>query len=643
MRTKIKKRKSRIIWIQLACISTIIYIIWRIAFTIPTNYGIFSFSAGIVLLLAEIAEAAQAFGNYRWGGEVKEIELPSIPDSWFPHIDILIATHNEPEKLLFKTLNGCKLLKYPNKSKVHIYLCDDNNRPEMKRLAKAMEVGYFGLENNKDAKAGNLNHALSKTYSPLVVTFDADMIPVSTFLMETVPYFFLPSIKKEEKGVWKKSSQKKNKNNKNKNNKNKIGFIQTPQSFYNPDLFQYNLYAEKKVPNEQDYFFKNVNVRRNRTNTPIYAGSNTVISREALEAVGGIRTKTVTEDFATGIAIQAEGYTCYAISKTLAHGLSPTDIKSLIKQRQRWARGCVHTLKNKEFLFGKLPLSGKLSYIQCLLYWWTFTRRFIYLLSPILFTVFNIYLVDCIWWELILFWLPNYILKAKAMKLISHGNRSQKWSNLVDTAIFPYLILPVFAETIGIKEKQFAVTEKQKKLGHNSHIKYATIHLILIAGSILGLFRCFNNMKMGTFIWQNFVGLYWLVLNLYYLEMAVKFLIGRSNERQEERILVQEKVELITPNGKIEGLTEDISESGMCVVTEDNVLISDGQKLDIYINTKDYQIKLKGKIKHSSKKGSKQKYGISFQQISNKEKEIYYAIIYDRDNINTNHIINICD
>ena len=65
----------------------------------------------------------------------------------------------------------------------------------------------------------HLNNALSKTTSPLVVTFDADMIPMHNFLTACVPYFF---IENEE-----------------------IGFIQTPQSFYNPDLFQYNLFSYK--------------------------------------------------------------------------------------------------------------------------------------------------------------------------------------------------------------------------------------------------------------------------------------------------------------------------------------------------------------------------------------------------------------
>ena len=83
--------------------------------------------------------------------------------------------------------------------------------------------------------------------------------------------------------------------------------FKTPQSFYNPDLFQFNFYSEKRIPNEQDFFFREINVGRNRANAPIYAGSNTLISREALDEVGGIATGTITEDFETGIKIQAKG------------------------------------------------------------------------------------------------------------------------------------------------------------------------------------------------------------------------------------------------------------------------------------------------------------------------------------------------
>ena len=162
--------------------------------------------------------------------------------------------------------------------------------------------------------------------------------------MEVVPYFFLPIMEKKADGTWVVKPEEEQKNC------GKIGFIQTPQVFYNADLFQYNLYAEKRVPNEQDYFFREVNLGKNRTNAVLYAGSNTMISREALEGVGGIATGTITEDFETGLRIEALNFRCYAVKKPLAQGLAPITIASLIKQRVRWGRGCIYSLRRIHLL-----------------------------------------------------------------------------------------------------------------------------------------------------------------------------------------------------------------------------------------------------------------------------------------------------
>ena len=290
-----------------------VYLIWRFVHTLPgyEEYGWFAFILGISLWTAEVFSALEAFTHCADVVSKVEPEMPIIPDEWFPDVDVFIATHNESEDILYKTANACTYMKYPDKSKVHIYFCDDGNRPSVKKLADRIGIGYIGLANNKEAKAGNLNNAISKTNSPLIATFDADMIPTSDFLIETVPYFFLPKMKKDANGNWVEREESEI------NDKEKIGFIQTPQSFYNPDLFQYNLYSERNVPNEQDYFFRQVNVGRNSTNSAIYAGSNTVISREALDEVGGICTGTITEDFETGLLIEAKGYQCYAVDKSL--------------------------------------------------------------------------------------------------------------------------------------------------------------------------------------------------------------------------------------------------------------------------------------------------------------------------------------
>ena len=119
--------------------------------------------------------------------------------------------------------------------------------------------------------------------------------------METVPYFL--------------------------QNKEKVGLIQTPQSFYNQDLFQFNLYSERDIPNEQDFFSREINILRNSSNSAAYTGSNTVISRKALEEIGGFPYGTITEDFETSIRLQKAGYITYATSKVLASGLSTTGKK----------------------------------------------------------------------------------------------------------------------------------------------------------------------------------------------------------------------------------------------------------------------------------------------------------------------------
>jgi len=581
-----------------------------------------SLVAGVMLVGSELVGVIEAFSHYKsLGGE--DIAMPQIPESMFPDVDILIATHSEEPELLYKTINGCIHMQYPDPSKVHIYLCDDMNRKEMKELAEKMGIGYFGLAENTLAKAGNLNNALGQTHSPLVATFDADMIPRSSFLLEAVPYFFLPQMKMNSDQRWRRRTSDEI------DETYKIGFIQTPQSFYNADLFQYNLHAEQNIPNEQDFFFREVNVGRNKTNSPIYAGSNTLISREALESVNYIRTGTITEDFATGIDIQENGYTCYAIPTVLAHGLAPNDFKSLIKQRQRWGRGCIQTLRGTDFLFNKLPFKTKYSYMVSFLYWWTFIRRFVYILSPILYTVFGVVVVDCSLVELALIWLPSYLLYNKALKILSGNIRDQKWSNIVDTIIFPYMVLPIILETLGIKLKKFAVTPKEKVLSKNVELKYAIPHIVLAAATMIGLSSLVIDM-FSQWSWGSIVLIYWLIVNLYFLIMAITFMVGRTNYRSEERLYAKVDIEIILGDNIYRGVTSDVSEKGMAVVLDIPEYIPYDEELVVKASTDSYESEMRANLVHVAKAGDHWKYSLKITDISEMEKRTYYQIVFDR-------------
>lgn len=631
---KLSSFKTKV-FLWLAIISMTIYCVWRALYTLPDKdeYGLLAFIFGLYLLIAEIIAAVEAFGHYKSMNNMVVPKKPEVPLSEYPHVDVLIATHNEDVDLLYKTVNGCKHMRYPDKGKVHIYLCDDNNRPEVKALAQKMGIGYFGLENNKHAKAGNLNNAIAQTNSPYIVTFDADMIPTSEFLLETVPYTFLGKYRESEDGVWEPIPEDE------MDEKYKFGFIQTPQSFYNADLFQFNFFSENRIPNEQDYFFREINVSRNRSNAPIYAGSNTLISRAALDEVGGIAVGTITEDFETGINIQGKGYSCYAIDKVVAHGLAPTDFKSLIKQRERWGRGCISSLRHVNILFNKgLTLGGKLSYISAFLYWLTFLRRFIFIISPILFVVFGIPVVICGWKGLLCIWLPSYILYNYALRLSSGNIRTQRWSNIVDTIIFPYLIFPILAELVMIKQTKFHVTSKKRTIKKDTNYALGIPHIIMLAFNIYALFICISDMIVKQNI-SAIILLYWLLVNGVNLIMAVFFIMGRQSKRINDRFSVEIPVILDTGSYRYSGVTHDISENGMAIIFDEPIYFPEGELVDVTLDTPKYTVTVKSEVTHVKEiKGKKWQYGVMVKDLEDDQKAEYYQIVYDRHHSMANTI-----
>lgn len=605
-------------------VTSIIYLIWRIFFTIPFGEGIIALISGMYLLIVEIVGMLEEVVHYN---NMTNIEYPMIPKadfSEFPDVDIFIATYNEPVELLYKTINGCINMEYPDENKVHIYICDDSNRIEMKKLAEEMNINYITRTERKDAKAGNFNNALAKTDSPLVVTFDADMVPMHDFLMSTVPYFVedLTNAKKIEKKDGKEAR---------KNREGKIGFIQTPQSFYNPDLFQYNLFSETRIPNEQDYFYRDIQISRNKSNSVIYGGTNTVISREALDEIGGFYTKVITEDFATGILIQSNGYTCYAIDEVHASGLAPEDLKGLVKQRQRWARGCIQTGRKLNILFRKgLNISQKLSYISAITYWYGCLKRLIYIMAPILFSVFGVVVVKCTLLEVLIFWLPMYIFSSKSLKLVSRKIRTVKWTNVYETILFPSLIVSVILESLGISQKKFNVTRKGGAIeDKNYQIKKAIPHIILSILSIIGIINCVKfTFITGTPVY--IVLIFWLIINLYNIVMSIFFMLGRQVLRRAERFPINIDCIVSFHEKELKCTTNDISENGLSIVLKKPEFIPYKESIRILLQTDRYKAQFVAKIIHVGQAGEQWKYAMEIQEIDDHNLKQLLRILYDR-------------
>ena len=519
--TNITMKKSNIfkrLVYSIFVILSLAYIIYRIFFTLPINLGIIALTFSILVLLVELWDFFDFFAYY-FNILCISKKAPKIPNlsniKNYPNIDILIATINESETLLMQTISACKNLNYPDKSKLHIYICDDGNRVNIRKLANNMDVNYLTRKSNTNAKAGNYNHALKNISSPYVATFDADMAPLPDFLLTALPFFF--------------------------NSEEKIGFVQFPQSFINPDIFQYRFNLENKIPFEQDYFYHNIQLANNYTNSVVCCGTNTLFNRQALDDVNGFSTGTISEDIATGMSIESNGYKCIALNEVQAYGIAVNDVSGFIKQRSRWGRGCIQILKKFKILTNKgLNFRQKIQYLSCISYWFCGIKRIIYLISPLLFSLFGIIIVDCDLKTFIAFWLPAYILKRFLLDIFENNYRSSTWNKIYETILAPALFIDAIKEFLGFGNTKFDVSPKNisnSKIG-KPHKKILISHIILWILNVLGLILCFmrgfSNISIYAF------SMLWTISNIFYLSISIKFDI--SKKIKKDIIFVPNKI-----------------------------------------------------------------------------------------------------
>ncbi|MGD2132579.1 MAG: glycosyltransferase, partial [Maricaulaceae bacterium] len=250
--------------------------------------------------------------------DVLEAELRAAPADSAPSVDVLIATYNEPLDVLEKTIVGALSLDYPN---FKVWVCDDGRRAWLRDFCQQRGVGYIIRPDNKGAKAGNINHALTKVDGDFFAVFDADFVPQQNFLIRTMGFFKDP----------------------------KIGIVQIPHTFYNNDPFQTNLKLRAKVPDDQRFFFETVMPCRDGWDAAFCCGSNSVTRREAMRTVGDkLPEGSITEDILLSMALLQKGYVTRYLNEPLALGLAPESVSAFFVQRQRWARGAIQTLFLKQ-------------------------------------------------------------------------------------------------------------------------------------------------------------------------------------------------------------------------------------------------------------------------------------------------------
>ncbi len=144
----------------------------------------------------------------------------------------------------------------------------------------------------------------------------------------------------------------------------------------------------------------------------------------AVEAIGGLPTESVTEDFLLTLRLAEHGWASVYLNEPLTEGLAPEGLQEYIVQRGRWCLGMMQIARGVYRPFGRhgLPLMHRLSIVDSLLYWsTTFPFRLASLACPLLYWWFGITVVDASVADILIYYLPFYLAVMAALNWLSKG------------------------------------------------------------------------------------------------------------------------------------------------------------------------------------------------------------------------------
>ena len=566
---KVKTRNSFAIY---ATVLQLAYLIWRIGFTIPAN-NVFGLIFAVALILAEILGFIQV-STYRLLFSRKPnrynknlSDLDNIPS-----VDIMITTYNEPEKVIRRTVAAASGIDYP-KDKFIIYVCDDGSRNEIKKICDEYGAKWITRKTHEHAKAGNLNNCYNNhSTGEYSVILDADMVPKKDFLQKTLGYFDAED----------------------------VAFVQTPQTFFNPDVFQRNLRLGKKIPNEQEFFMREVQTQRQEFNALLFVGSGCVFRRTHLESIGFIPTGTITEDMATSLLLQSKGYKGILVKDTFAQGLSAESFADHISQRSRWAQGNIEVLKKwNPWKYKTLNFMQKLTITDGVLYWFFGVQKMIYILCPLFFVFTKIPILKAELLILLVLWLPNFIANILNVKVYSHDNRTWGWAHIYETSLAPYLALAAIKGVFSKKQKVFKVTPKGT--GHGKvlfSLSAAMPHLVLIALSLVAIAIIVSNLVMSQDVYMKSIYLlngFWIIYNLFALIISVLICIEQPRIRQHDRLEINKTITMKIGDVELSSKILNISEGG-CKITPLSENLNKENFSNYYVDLTFDKMSIRGRI-----------------------------------------------
>ncbi|WP_242393704.1 glycosyl hydrolase family 8 [Anaeromyxobacter oryzisoli] len=523
---------------------------------------------------------------------------PLAPGERHPTVDVLVPIYSESLEILERTLTACAAMRYPAKA---VHVCDDSHREEVARLAAAHGASYIPGP-REHAKAGNLNNALARTSGELVVVFDTDHVPSAAFLERTVPLF------RDER----------------------LGIVQTPHHFYNPDIFQRALGGGAAVPNEQDLFNHAIQGARDGWGGAFFVGSGAVFRRTAIDSVGGFNLLSITEDIHTSQKLHAKGWRSAFVDEDLAAGLSAENLASYLVQRRRWMLGCMQIfLRDNPLLQRGLPLRHRLGYFASLWYFLFPLARVVFFTTPLWYLLFHLHPLFADLSVLLAYLVPHLVLTPLAASVILPG-----WPRLLWGAVYESLVaFPLFRATadlvlprrLGFKVTPKGIVTDRRRFDASSSRLTLAAALVAVGALVKGSVEL---RLFGIEVEAYAFNLGWCAVNLAAVLAALAVAWERPQRRGDERVRRRLPVRVSAPGLAVDAATVDLAAAGAGVALEGAAPLP--REVELAFGPPEALV-LRARVVWCERVGHALRAGLAFPEIAPAERRALVRICFSHD------------
>jgi len=258
--------------------------------------------------------------------ELKENFYKKVASKNWPHTTIQLPIYNElyVAERLIESVCG---IDYP-KNLIEIQVLDDSTDDTTeiakatveKMKAQGFDIDYIHRTDRTGYKAGALKEGFKSAKGELIGIFDADFVPNSDFLKESIPYFDDPN----------------------------VGMVQARWGHLNDD---YSMLTKAQSMGIDGHFGVEQASRAWSGLFMNFNGTAGVWRKKTIEDAGGWQADTLTEDLDLSYRAQMEGWRLVFVPQVECPAELPVTITAFKSQQHRWAKGSIQTAKKN---LGKL-------------------------------------------------------------------------------------------------------------------------------------------------------------------------------------------------------------------------------------------------------------------------------------------------